>query len=130
LGGLPYGETLENLPARLSFDLPKDWPPLKSFRLTSEQIEHRTTIERASKRLADFISARMRVEVGLPPVSKPQPQSKGQGKRTHEKIRQVAASKWPNGYDGIRSRDLIKVVGDATGEKPDTILRALGRRKG
>jgi len=48
--------------------------------------------------------------------------------RTHEKIKDFAAQKWPDGYEHVEDRALVKVVGDALGEKRDTILRALGRR--
>jgi hypothetical protein len=49
--------------------------------------------------------------------------------RTHEKIKEFAAQEWPDGYEHVEDRDLVKVVGDALGAKRDTILRALGRRR-
>jgi hypothetical protein len=50
--------------------------------------------------------------------------------RSWIKILRIANEMWPGGYDEVRNRDLIKKIGDATNEKPDVILRALGRRKG
>jgi hypothetical protein len=127
LEGLPDDETSENLPARLSFDLPEEWrQPLESLRSRPEPVRLSPATLKVLARAA------LGIVTVVPTLAKSgaASQTKGRTNRTYEKIRQVAASKWPNGYAGVRSRDLIKVVGDATGEKPDTILRALNRRKG
>jgi len=50
--------------------------------------------------------------------------------RAQAAIRQFAAKRWPGGWEYVASKVLVKVVGDELGEKRDTILRALGRRKG
>jgi hypothetical protein len=51
--------------------------------------------------------------------------------RTQDAIRSFAAERWPDGFEHVEDRDLVKIVGDALGlpiSKRDTILRALGRR--
>jgi hypothetical protein len=96
--------------------------------LTPEQLKEREESQKARKCLDAFLAAPQRVTVVSSPASGKQ--QKERTNRTYEKIRRIAASKWPNGYSDIRNRDLIKVIGDATGEKPDVILRALNRRQG
>jgi hypothetical protein len=57
------------------------------------------------------------------------PLGKRKGSRTRDWIKEVAAEEWPDGYENVENRDLVKKVGDKTNAKRDMILRALDRRK-
>ena len=58
------------------------------------------------------------------------------GSREQDLIREIAAERWPGGYERVETREIIKVVGDELKTrslpvpKRDVFLRALGRRKG
>ena len=51
-------------------------------------------------------------------------------------IREIAAEKWPGGYEHIRTAQIVRDVGQVLAERGvrvpgrDVFLRALGRRKG
>jgi hypothetical protein len=68
-------------------------------------------------------------EAPLPPTAPKEPRSWGL-------IRQIAAELWPNGYEHVETKALIKRVGDELMRqgkpvpKRDVFLRAFGRRRG
>jgi hypothetical protein len=74
-----------------------------------------------------------RVKALLPPLplrAKDKP-----GSRTQEAIRQIAAEKWPGGYEHVETSDIIELVSPELEERDlrvphrSTFERALGRRK-
>jgi hypothetical protein len=89
-------------------------------------------MDETRKKVLDAIFRARRAAASLPQIIS----KKGAGSREQRSVQAIAAVIYPNGYENVPSKQLVKDVTDEQKRrgmfisKRDVILRALGRRKG